>query len=64
MNKYKVKEGCRIEHNNQTIESGEVIELDSELALFHAANIETIKQEKKGIEAVAKKPEHKNIDAE
>lgn len=64
MNKYKVKEGCRIEHNNRTIESGEVIELDSELALFHAANIETIKQEKKGIEAVAKKTEHKNIDAE
>lgn len=46
MNKYKVKEGCRVEHNNQPYESGEIVELDSELALFHAANIEVIKQEK------------------
>lgn len=42
--KYRVKEGCRIEHDNQKYVGGDVIELDTELALFHAANIEVVKE--------------------
>lgn len=42
--KYKVKVGCRIEHDNQKYVDGDVIELDTELALFHAANIEVVKE--------------------
>lgn len=40
--KYKVKPGCRIEHNNQNFATGDVLELSPELALFHANNIEVV----------------------
>lgn len=40
--KYKVKEGCRIEHDNQKFAAGDVLELSPELALFHANNIEVV----------------------
>lgn len=43
MEKYKVKEGCRLEHDNKKYTSGDVLELSSELALFHASNIEVVK---------------------
>lgn len=43
MQKYKVKENCRVEHDNQKYGAGEVLELSAELALFHAPNIEVVK---------------------
>jgi ribosomal protein L21 len=46
LNKYKVKEGRAIEHENVRYEGGQEIELDAELALHHAANIELVKEEK------------------
>lgn len=47
MNKYRVKEGRAIEHENVRYEAGFEIELDAELALHHAANIELVKEETK-----------------
>lgn len=43
--KYRVKEGCRLEHDNQKYIAGDLLELDPELALFHADNIEVVKTE-------------------
>lgn len=43
MQKYKVKDGCRLEHDSQKYASGAVLELSPELALFHAPNIEVVK---------------------
>jgi ribosomal protein L21 len=45
MNKYRVKEGRAIEHENVRYNEGDEIELDAELALHHAANIELVKEE-------------------
>lgn len=44
MQKYKVKTGCRLEHDSQKYSAGEVLELNAELALFHAPNIEVVKE--------------------
>jgi hypothetical protein len=51
--KYKLKEGCRIEHDNQKYGPGDVLELNPELALFHASNIEVVKAEKVAASKVA-----------
>lgn len=40
--KYRVKQNCRIEHDNQKFAAGDVLELSPELALFHANNIEVV----------------------
>lgn len=44
MNLYRVKEGCEIDHANQTYLAGDEIELSADLALFHAANLEAIEE--------------------
>lgn len=49
--KYKVKDGCRIEHNGKSYASGEEVELSADLALFHAANIEVGSEELKAEKA-------------
>jgi ribosomal protein L21 len=45
-NKYRIKEGRAIEHENVRYNALDEIELDAELALHHAANIELVKEEK------------------
>lgn len=44
MTLYRVKEGCEIDHANQTYFAGDEIELPPDLALFHAANLEAIEE--------------------
>ncbi len=60
MNKYKVKEGCAIEHAGVRYEEGAVIELDAALALHHAANIELVVSEPEQLEP--SKPTRKKED--
>ncbi len=42
--KYRVKLGCEIAHEDKEYKTGEVLELDEKLALFHAANIEVAEE--------------------
>lgn len=44
--KYKVKEGCRIFDQGIEYKAGDEVELPLEKALFHAVNIELIKEKK------------------
>lgn len=52
--KYKVKEGCRISHDDKQYVSGEILELDPDLVLFHASNIEVVKEEKQRVPPASK----------
>jgi hypothetical protein len=46
MGKYRIRDKCQLWHEDKNYREGDTIELDEELALHHAPNIEVVKAEK------------------